>query len=201
MIFQCQDLDRALQYPELMPDARAHAETCEQCREQLYLWSEISRLAPQLHEEWESPGLWPRIRAELALETPRHKPFPIWRWAMAAAATVLLAVLLLTPWRNRRAAGDFLTDDTLQEVQQAEAAYVHSIDKLSKLAAQTLEPSPTPLASAYREKLQVLDSEIRELKAASAENRYNAYLQTQLSSLYREKQKTLQEWLENAKRN
>ena len=54
MIFQCDDLERALRTPELMPDARAHAEGCEPCRRQLYLWAEISRVAPQLHEEWES---------------------------------------------------------------------------------------------------------------------------------------------------
>jgi hypothetical protein len=202
MIFQCTDLDRALQYPELMPDARAHAETCERCREQLYLWSEISRLAPQLHQEWETPALWPSIRASLASEPPRHRPAPVWRWALAAAVVVLLAALLGLPWRSRRSLSrEFLTDDTLQEVQQAEAAYVRSIQKLSALATRTLEPSPTPIAAAYREKLRVLDSEIAELKAAAESNRYNVYLQTQLASLYREKQKTLQEWLENAKHN
>jgi hypothetical protein len=201
MIFQCTDLDRALEHPELMPDARAHAETCERCREQLYLWSEISRLAPQLHREWESPSLWPGIRTALAAE-PRPKPVPIWRWALAAAAVVLVAALLSVPWRGHRTPSrEFLTDDTLQEVQQAEAAYVRSIQKLTTLAAPTLEPSPAPLAAVYREKLLVLDSEIAELKAAAENNRYNVYLQTQLAGLYREKQKTLQEWLENAKRH
>jgi len=64
-----------------------------------------------------------------------------------------------------------------------------------------LEQSPSPLAAAYREKLLLLDSSIEELKVNIASNRYNAYLQTQLASLYREKQKTLQDWLENAKRH
>ena len=202
MIFQCTDLERALQHPELMSDARAHAETCERCREQLYLWSEISRVAPQLHQEWDSPDLWPGIRAALVSEAPRRPHPPIWRWALAAAAVVLLAALIALPGRVRRSPSrEFLTDDTLQEVQQAEAAYVHSIQKLSTLAAHTLEPSPTPLAAAYREKLLLLDSEIAELKAAAESNRYNVYLQTQLASLYREKQKTLQEWLDNAKHN
>jgi hypothetical protein len=202
MIFQCTDLDRALEHPELMPDARAHAESCERCREQLYLWSEISRIAPQLHQEWESPSLWPAIRASLAAAAPRRKPVPIWRWALAAAALVLVAALLSVPWRSRRSPSrEFLTDETLQEVQQAEASYVRSIQKLSTLAAPTLEPSPTPLAAAYREKLLVLDSEIAELKAAADTNRYNVYLQTQLAGLYQEKQKALQEWLENAKRH
>ena len=73
MIFQCNDLERALRSPELMPDARAHAETCESCRQQLYLWTEISRLAPQLHQEWESPQLWSRIRADLVAVAPRAK--------------------------------------------------------------------------------------------------------------------------------
>ena len=202
MIFQCTDLDRALAHPELMSDARAHAETCERCREELYLWSEISRLAPQLHQEWDSSDLWPGIRAALVSQAPRRAHAPAWRWVLAAAAVVLLAALLALPSRVRRSPSrEFLSDDTLQEVQQAEAAYVHSIQKLSALAGRTLEPSPTPLAAAYREKLLVLDSEIAELKAAAESNRYNVYLQTQLASLYREKQKTLQEWLDNAKHN
>jgi len=201
MIFQCNDLDRALRSPELMPDARAHAERCEQCREQLYLWSEISRLAPGLHEEWESPSLWPRIEADLTAAMPKRKPIPIWRWSLAAAAVVALAVTLLLPWRGRQPRREFLTDDALHEVQRAESAYARSIEKLSTVAGESLDKSPTPLAAAYREKLVLLDSAIADLKASVENNRYNVYLQTQLASLYREKQKTLQEWLENAKRN
>lgn len=201
MIFQCNDLDRALRSPELMPDARAHAEHCEQCREQLYLWSEISRLAPSLHEEWETPSLWPAIRAGLAAEAPARKVVPIWRWGLAAAAVVALAVTLLQPWRSKPPSREFLTEDALHEVQQAEAAYARSIEKLSTVAGTGLQQSPLPLAAAYREKLVLLDSAIADLKANVENNRYNVYLQNQLASLYREKQKTLQEWLENAKRN
>jgi len=199
MIFQCHDLDRALEFPELMPDARKHAEACERCRQQLYLWSEISRVAPALRQEWESPELWSRIRADLAAEPPRRKVVPIWRYALAAAAVVLLAVAIARPWRQQ--SHEFLTDEALKQVQQAESAYARSIDNLSKLAGPGLERSPSPLASAYREKLLVLDAEIGELKQAVDGNRYNVFLQSQLSSLYREKQKTLQEWLEYAKRN
>ena len=199
MIFQCSDLDRALEHPELMPDARAHAARCPKCSEQLYLWAEISRVGAQLHREWESPELWPRIQAELMSSAPRRTAAPMWRWAMAAAAVVLLAVALLRPGRQQ--SRDFLTEEALDQVQRAEAAYAQSIEKLSKVAGPALERSPAPLASAYREKLLLLDSEISEIKAAAENNRYNAYVQTQLASLYREKQKTLQEWLDYAKRN
>lgn len=201
MIFQCSDLERALRSPELMPDARAHAARCEQCREQLYLWSEISRLAPSLHEEWESPSLWPGIRAGLAAAAPPPRRLPIWRWSLAAAALVTLAVALTQPWRTKPQGREFLTEDALHEVQQAESAYARSIERLSKVAGAGIEQSPSPLADSYREKLALLDSAIADLKANIENNRYNVYLQNQLASLYREKQKTLQEWLENAKRN
>jgi len=200
MIFQCHDLERALRSPELMPDARAHAEGCPQCREQLYLWSEISRLAPGLHEEWESPALWPRIRADLEAATPARKAIPLWRWALAAAAVVTLAVAIEAPWRGA-ASRDFLTEDALREVERTESAYARSIDKLAAAAGNGLQQSPAPLAAAYREKLAVLDAAIADVKANVDGNRYNIYLQTQLASLYREKQETLEEWLENATRN
>jgi hypothetical protein len=207
MIIQCSDLERALRTPELMPEMRAHAEQCEACARQLYLWSEISRLAPQLHEEWESPFLWPRIKATLAAEAPPHKPMPVWRWAMAAAAVAALAVALWQPWRIVQpgvpgsTARDLLTESALQEVQQAEAAYALSIERLSALAAADLQHSPSPLAAAYREKLLLLDSAISDLKTNVEGNRYNTYLQSELASLYQAKQKTLQDWLQNAKRN
>ncbi len=201
MIFQCNDLERALRSPELMPDARAHAETCARCREELFLWAEISRVAPQLHRDWESPALWGRIESSLTvLETPKR--VPVWRWSLAAAAAGLLALALLQPWRTARPPDRrFLTDQALEEVQAAETAYARSIEKLSGVAGQTLQTSPSPLASAYREKLRLLNSAIAELKTNVDENRYNLYLRNQLATLYREKQRTLEEWTDHAKVN
>ena len=206
MILECSDLERALRTPELMPDMRAHAEQCAACREQLYLWSEISRLAPGLHEEWESPFLWPRIQANLAAEPARHRAWsraPWWRWALAAAGVIVLAAAMLQPVAAAAKPADreFLTESALQEVQQAEKAYARSIEKLSAVAAQNLDRSSSPMAAAYREKLTLLDSGIAELKATVENNRYNTYLQMELASLYRQKQQTLQEWLQNANHN
>jgi hypothetical protein len=201
MIFQCEDLERALRSPELMPDARAHAERCRECREQLYLWDEISRVAPALHEEWESDSLWLRIRAALAAEPPRRSRPPLWRWAMAVAATVAMAAVLLPRRESKPVGRELLTDAALAEVQQAEAAYARSIDKLAAVAGPALEQSATPLAAAYREKLVLLDADIADLKNNVERNRYNTYLRTELAALYGEKQKTLREWMDYAKRN
>ena len=109
---------------------------------------------------------------------------------------------MLQPWRSARPASrELLTESALQEVQQAEAAYARSIEKLSAVAAQDLERSSSPLAAAYREKLTLLDSGIAELKATVESNRYNTYLRTELAALYKQKQQTLQEWSLNANHN
>jgi hypothetical protein len=94
-----------------------------------------------------------------------------------------------------------LTDAALDEVQQTEAAYARSIDKLAAAAGPALEQSASPLAAAYREKLVLLDAAIEDLKHGVDRNRYNAYLRTELASLYGEKQKTLREWMGYAKRD
>jgi ABC-type transport system involved in cytochrome bd biosynthesis fused ATPase/permease subunit len=108
----------------------------------------------------------------------------------------------MQPWRSEKSNNPaFLTERALQEVQLAEAEYARSIEKLSALAAQNLEHSSSPTAAAYRDRLTMLDSGIAELKVTVETNRYNTYLQRELASLYRQKQQTLQEWLQNANHN
>lgn len=161
---------------------------------------ELSRIAAQLHREWDSPDLWSRIedRIQVGQAIPPANKWPL---ALAVAATVLLGLLLSQPLLHRQTPSALLTDEAFREVQQAETAYVRSIDKLSAMAAPTLDRSPAPLAAAYRQKLDVLDSAIDELKRTAEGNRYNTYVETQLASLYHEKQKTLQDWLHNATQN
>jgi len=201
MRFECRDLERALRTPELMPDAQAHAQHCEDCRRELYLWSEISNLAPGLHEEWESPELWPSIQESLRVQQksrPRRQP---WWWMAAVAAGLIVGVALWHPWNQPQttAASDraFLTDQALREVELAESAYARSIEKLARLAEAKLERDASPLAASYREKLLLIDSAIKELKTNADANRYNASLRVELTSLYRQKQQTLEEVLRN----
>ncbi len=74
MTFDCKDLERALAVPELLPDAREHAKVCDACRRELWLWGEMSAVAPGLREEWETPDLWPKIRESLAAQQKAAKP-------------------------------------------------------------------------------------------------------------------------------
>lgn len=204
MTFECRDLERALAAPELLPEAREHARACAACRRELWLWGEMSNLAPGLREEWDSPELWPRIHQALAAQRKADRPRGIdWRLLAGIAAAILVAVsvLILTPFRPAPAGrqdSDFLTEQTLKEVEQTETAYRASIDKLARLAEPKLSSSGNPLTIADREKLLVLDSEISEVRSTVEHNRFNARLQTELAVLYREKQETLKEILQRA---
>jgi hypothetical protein len=211
MNFDCSHLDDALREddPELVAAAREHAASCEACRLQLQSRDEISIAARGLHHEWESPSLWDRIDASLPTRPSRFRmsdPARVgWRVFASAAAVLLVTVSSLwliprptAPRPATTASRQFLTEQALQDVQVSEAAYVRSIDRLARIAGPVLDQSPSPLIANYREKLTVLDAAIADLKDNLERNRLNARLSTELVSLYQEKQKTLQEVLQNA---
>jgi cell division septum initiation protein DivIVA len=210
MTFDCKDLERALAIPELLPDAREHAKVCDVCRRELWLWGEMSAVAPSLREDWETPDLWPKIRQTLAAQqkaAKRHSFTRRFEWRMLAgiAAALAIAVSVFMVKYSRPAPApaaqqdsDFLTEQTLKEVEQTEAAYRASIDKLSRLVQPKLNASENPVAIAAREKLMVLDSEIVNVRSTVARNKFNAQLQADLAVLYRDKQDTLKEILQHA---
>ncbi len=208
MKFECGDLERALAVPELMQEAREHLRSCAACRRELRLGNEISETARQLHEEWESPDLWARIRQEIASQ-PRSQHH--WRtdWKLWAVAASLLVAIGLGVWFNfvksarpqNAADRQFLTDHALEQVEKTEAAYRQSIDDLYKLATPKLNKADSPLTAAYREKLLLIDSAINDIRNNLQQNRFNASLQTELAALYREKQRTLEDVLKHDQNN
>jgi hypothetical protein len=222
MKFECGDLERALAVPELMAEAREHLKTCASCRNEYRLWSDISSAARELHEEWDSPVLWPNIRQALEVERDRARQrnqsafFGDWKtWALAATV-ILGAILLLRPWQTPvtqpegRAAlrtvsttsdKDFLTEQALVEVEQAEDAYRRSIDKLAALAVHRQETTQSALAVSDRAKLIDLDSAIADTRSGIDQNPYNAGLRNELAALYREKQETLEGELSRDQKN
>lgn len=208
MKFECGDLERALAVSDLMPEAREHLKHCAACRREYRLWSEISSTAKLLHEDWETPDLWPNIRKAIEEDKPRSRP--VWmRWQIwAVAATLVLAVALFfarpkAPGIETAASGsqDFLTEQALHEVEANEAAYRRSIEKLSQLAQSKLKKLNPAAAVNYREKLLVLDSAISDTRASLDHNRFNVRLQMDLAGLYREKQQTLEELLTRDQKN
>jgi hypothetical protein len=217
MKFECGDLERALAVSDLMPEAREHLKSCASCRREYRLWTEISSSARELHEEWESTDLWPKIRRCIEAEIKPSQPW--WKESKIWALAAVLAVAILLPLRFWRGSvkpqasppaqtatassvgQDFLTDQALREVEKNEAAYRQSIDKLSRIAQPKLATAASPRVVNAREKLMVLDSAIADTRANVASNRFNVRLQTALADLYRQKQQTLQELLARDRKN
>ena len=215
MNITCNDRERVFLdgTPEEWAALEAHATNCSTCREELAAWKNLSVAASELHEEWDAPSLWPRIERALAEQSASAKT--LWwerllgswnltslEWQTATAALLLVLLTGTAVWfashRDARDpfAGSLLTDPAVRNVEKAEAAYEEAIDKLDAQARPQLDQASTPLMASYREKLQVLDSAIADLKSQAGINPANGHLRRQLLAMYHEKQETLEEFLE-----
>jgi hypothetical protein len=214
MIIACTDRERIFLdgTPEEWIALETHASGCAACGKELRAWKNLSIAATELHQEWDSPSLWPRIERALSQQsvTSRNswwqRVFPSWNlssldWQAAAAVLLLIALTGSAIWvmKPKPSIDDtqaLLKDSTVNEVERAEAAYERAIDKLDAKARPQLENSSAPLMANYREKLLVLDSAIADLKSQAGMNPANGHLRRQLLAMYREKQDTLEQVLE-----
>ena len=193
MTIRCEQLDDLLLDGSefAMATAAKHAESCEACRQVLADWNEISDTAKSMKVSWDSDLLWPRIRRAM-----RRDRSPLLRMAAAAMITLTIGA---TAWYAMRDTNRDLTFDqkilniaAVDEVEQAEQAYLKAIDRLEKVAEPELENADTALMANYKEKLMLLDDAIAECQTNIEQNRQNAHLRRQLLSMYSEKQRTLQ---------
>jgi hypothetical protein len=171
----------------------------------------LSRAARSLHEEWDSPELWPRIAAAIRSEDQRPTSPGWWHlsigpaWQLAAAAIVLVAIsaatwmvwrgLPATPPARDVAAVDerLLTDEAVAQIERSEAQYVRAIDELTRLTRPKLEMPDSPLIATLRERLMTIDAAIDEYRKEIDKNRFNAHLRQQLLWIYQEKRRTLEQ--------
>jgi hypothetical protein len=215
MNITCNDRERIFLdgQPEEWAALATHAANCAACREELNAWKHLSVAAADLHQEWDSPALWPRIERTLA-EQSVPSPWSLGRWftdwtltslqwQTASAAILLLLFSASAVWFVTRTGRHYIPADqalfnnrTVREVERAEAAYEQAIDQLDAQARPQLENAYTPLMASYREKLQVLDSAIADLRAQAGINPANGHLRRQLLAMYQEKQDTLEQVLE-----
>jgi len=186
-----------------MAALEAHALACPDCRQELALYREIQAAAPQLRRDWQSPKLWPRIQMSLEAEsaTSPHRP-RLLRWMPLAAVLALVALgvsvflqrgVEIPATEKSESEHRLLTEKAVEDVEDAEAAYVRSIEALSRVVEPRLRRADSPLLMNYREKLELLDAAIADCRAQIEANRFHAGLRHELIEVYREKQKTLEQ--------
>jgi len=215
MMIRCNDRDRIFLEgtPEEWAALEVHAAACAVCGEEMRSWKNLSVAAADLHQEWDSPALWPRIAEALS-----HNPVPKdsgWRrlfgswnfsllqWQTALAGLLLVAMSSGAIWFVTERRSDPIPDNvalfnnkTVREVERAELVYEKAIDRLDAQARPQLENPSTPLMASYREKLLVLDSAISDLRAQAGMNPANGHVRRQLLAMYQEKHDTLEQVLE-----
>jgi hypothetical protein len=219
MNITCNDRERIFLdgTPEEWLALEAHTATCAACSEEVRAWKNLSVTASEMHQEWDSAALWPRIEEALKQQSPAsngswfHRIFGGWnlrlvQWQVATAALLLLTLTGSAIWfgthqRTGRIPQNeaLFNNKTVNEVERAEAAYERAIDKLDAQARPQLETSPSPLMANYREKLLVLDSAIADLKSQAGINPANGHLRRELLAMYQEKQDTLEQIVEAKK--
>jgi hypothetical protein len=216
MTISCNDRERIFLdgTPQEWAALESHSMDCVSCAEELRVWKNLSSAASDLHQEWDSPLLWPRIADALRRQIPAatnsrwQRFFATWnlgslRWQMAVAAMLLVVLTSSAIWflTNPKTISlernpTLLTDRAVNDVEHAEAAYERAIDKLDGQARPQLQNSSAPLMANYREKLLVLDSAIADLKSQASINPANGHVRRELLAMYRAKQDTLEQVLE-----
>ena len=217
---ECPEFEKALSRGEdAVAALEIHAGTCDECRRQLNLWKEISQAAPALQKSWESPELSPRIARAISMASRTPAPAAAgpaprrqfaWIPAAAAASLFVLSMIGLSIFKPGESARDpfarpsmgkepLMSNQTMKEVEQAESNYLVSIEKLSRLAEPRMANPATPLLVSYREKLQLLDSAIGDLRGQLEGNSFNTHLRKELLAMYQEKKRTLEEVVKEVK--
>src|ERR1700756_4085470 len=110
MNISCNDRERILLdgTPEEWAALESHSMNCAGCAAELRAWKNLYSTASELHREWDSPALWPRIEAALeqqaspAKDSRGQRFFGFWnsgswnlsglQWQTAAAALLLVAL-------------------------------------------------------------------------------------------------------------
>ena len=209
----CEDRERILRdgTPAEWAVLEAHSTNCAPCAVELEAWKMLSTAAQELRDYADSPAGWKPIEAALAEQAAR-KPwygewwagFSVWENVQVAAAAGLLVVLIgfggwlymCEPKTRPMGNQSLLKGQALKEVERSEAAYVEAISKLAQETKGQPETDNTGLMSSYREKLMMLDSAIDDLREQAEQNPSNSHLRYQLLAMYQEKQRTLEEILE-----
>ena len=217
---ECPQFEKALSRGEdAVAALEIHAGTCDDCRRQLNLWKEITQAAPALQKSWDSPQLFPSIARAIstasrtaapaaAVPAPRRRF--AWLPAAAAASLFVLSMIGLSIFKPGESARDpfarpsmgkepLMSNQTMKEVELAESNYLVSIEKLSRLAEPRMANPASPLLVSYREKLQLLDSAIGDLRGQLEGNRFNTHLRKELLAMYQEKKRTLEEVVKEVK--
>jgi hypothetical protein len=180
-----------------------HAHTCEHCRRRLEEDEKLLSLASGMRKHVEAPFLWERIERDLQTEKESSRSAsggrPQFRFVrylrIAAVLVVTLGLGYYLGIRTRHVDTGLLSSSTLKKVEDREREYAQAISELEKQVEPVMAGMDIELALLYRDRLEIVDSQIERLREALAENPANAHIRQYMYAALQDKKETLKELL------
>jgi hypothetical protein len=181
---------------------RQHLESCESCRQKKHHDNLLLEAARSLKEPASAPGLWERIESDLMAEQSTIEPPDAgrfkWRFhPLIAAGIVLVAVaigIFLGIHMERHDSG-LLSKSALNKVQQTELRYIAAISRLEAQAGDRMKSMDIELMLLYKDRLAVIDHQIKECQNALKQNTANSHIRRYMLAALQDKKDTLIELL------
>lgn len=177
----------------------AHAGSCEICRQMAEADARLMAVSRKLKTSVDAPDLWNRIEEILTAESRpsselyRKDTFKI---IYRIAAVVVIAAGLAGYLANRNnPVPDLLNESALSQVECREKAYVESIARLETEAADKMQDMHIELSLLYRDRLELIDAQIRRCEEALDANPANTHIRRYLLAALQDKKETLIEIL------
>jgi len=185
-----------------------HLEACAGCRQKQHQDNLLLTAARSLKEPTNAPGLWERIERDLQAQQVATKPPAAgrfkWRFhPLIAAGIVLVAVaigIFLGIHMGRHDSG-LLSKSALNKVQQTEQQYIAAITRLEAQAGNRMKKMDIELMLLYKDRLAIIDHQIKECKDALKQNPANSHIRRYMLAALQDKKDTLTELLGPDKNN
>ena len=176
-----------------------HVVTCDLCKQLLKEDARLMAISRSLYTPVEAPSLWQRIEETLTAES---RPTPKWYQTVAfrtvyrMAAVLVLVVGLAVYFTNRpQQETELLTKSALNQVERNEKEYIKSIAQLEKQATNKMQDMHIELALLYRDRLDLIDAQIRRCEEALEVNPANTHIRRYMLAALQDKKETLVEIL------
>ncbi len=178
---------------------KRHLETCIFCREMQQQDEQLLSTAAALNQNRNIPDLWPEIEQRLKeVQKSSTVPFSVLQSPFLRIAALFLIGLSLTLYfysKPKPQARPILSASALQDVEKKETEYISSIVRLEKVASVRMDDLDLNLALLYRDKLEIIDSQIEKCREALKDNPANSHIRRYLLAALNEKKNTLKEIL------
>ena len=195
----CNKFDEYLQGRLDMSILESHMQNCQYCREAFQTDKQILDRSKNLNQNLKVPDIWNSIQNEIKEVSADQRQFRFREKLFLAAAAMILittAVWIINSNLPDSEQARILSGKALEKVEKAEREYVDAINDLENLAYDEIENTTEPLAQLYRNKLSLIDQQIRNCQEALENNPANSHIRQYLMAALQDKHKTLKDILQ-----